>query len=37
MSRSAMAAARGLSTPVFYSWLQRAYLESVNAIRETGK
>jgi hypothetical protein len=37
MSRSAMAAATGLSTPVFYSWLQRAYLESVNAIRETGK
>jgi hypothetical protein len=38
-SRSAMAAPprTGLSTSVFYSWLQRAYLESVNAIRETGK
>jgi hypothetical protein len=34
----------GLSTPVFYNWLQGAYLrasethdKSVNAIRETGK
>jgi hypothetical protein len=27
----------GLSTPVFYSWLQKAYLGSVNAVREAGK
>ena len=36
-TRQANRATTQLSTPVFYSWLQRAYLESANAIHENGK